>query len=255
MSTETLNDGPGLELIPSSQSVRSTANAAATGTSRPSLVRRANGKALLVGLVVAGALILSACGDTAPDAAEAPSLTAETSSSTTVADPVPKEDAPAAEEPAAEAEETEVDEPEPPPAAEFDPGVAAALITSFDVTQGSLVFTITVEGDGQALAESPDTQWYQPVFEFDTADGAFAIDGTWAQGRPFRGRAFAGVTQKLIVDAEVTGEWISPSTMVITADNFGSDELPAVVKVILGVRVIDADGEEANYGDFAKWEQ
>jgi hypothetical protein len=209
---------------------------------------------LLVGLVVAGALILSACGDTARDAAEEPSLTAETSSSTTVADPEPKEDAPAAEEPAAEAEETEVDEPEPPPAAEFDPGVAAALITSFDVTQGSLVFTITVEGDGQALAESPDTQWYQPVFEFDTADGAFTIDGTWAQGRPFKGRAF-DTNFKLIVDADITGEWTSPNTMVITADNFGSDELPAVVKVILGVRVTKDDGKEGNYGDFAKWEQ
>ena len=92
------------------------------------------------------------------------------------------------------------------------------------------------------------------MFEFDTAVGSFTIDGTWAQGRPFNGRAF-DESFKLIVDADITGEWTSPDTMVITASNFGSDELPALVRVLLGVRVTKADGTDANFGDFAEWEK
>ena len=214
---------------------------------------RTVGRAVLLGIVLSGAFMLSASGDSAPEADGGQPLAFETSSTTVVADP-PQEAAPAAEEPTAEAEAPEADEPPPPPAPEFETGNLAAVIASFDVAQGSLVFTVTVEGDGQALAESPDTQWYQPVFEFDTAEGSFTIDGTWAQGRPFKGRAF-DESFKLIVDADITGEWTSPDTMVITAVNFGSDELPALVRVLLGVRVTKADGTDANFGDSAKWEK
>jgi hypothetical protein len=216
-----------------------------------SYVKKAAGIAAVAGVLAGGTFLL--INKSEPGEATVTASTQVTAPTETLAATVPPEEAPAVAEAPTETTPPPDEEPTETPGSGFV-GNPATTILAFLVSRGSLVFTMTVEGDGQALAESPDTQWYQPIFEFDTADGAFTIDGTWAQGRPFKGRAF-DENFKLIVDADITGEWISPDTMVITADNFGSDELPALVRVILGVRVKEADGTESNYGDSAEWEQ
>ena len=129
----------------------------------------------------------------------------------------------------------------------------AANILSLLVTQGSLVFTVVVDGDGQAMAEAPNTQWHQPIFTFGTPDGAFEIRGTWTRSGQFEGKVF-DEDFKLIGEATVTGEWTSSDTMVITASGFGSDDLPNLVKLELGVRITEADGSISTFGDVATWE-
>lgn len=150
---------------------------------------------------------------------------------------------------AASPEEGEAVSAQPPSGAEANP---AATVRTFEVSSGSLVFTVTVDGDGETLATSPDTKWYQPIFGFETPEGDIEIQGEWGRGQPFEAMVFDQDFQ-LIDDVIVTGDWTAPDTFVVVAEGFGAAGLPERVTLDLLVRVDDA-GTNVDYGDTAFWE-
>ena len=152
--------------------------------------------------------------------------------------------------PTATAEEAMGDSADPPSGAEENP---ATTVREFGVTQGSLVFSVAVNGDGRAMAESEDTKWYQAIFTFDTAEGAYEIRGTWKRGKEMEGDVFDETFTKLD-DAVVVGEWTESDSFVITASDYGSDEVPSAVRLDILVRIDGGDDADTDYGDQVLWE-
>ena len=142
------------------------------------------------------------------------------------------------------------DSADPHSGAEANP---ATTVRAFDVTEGSLVFSVAVNGDGRAMAESGDTKWYQAIFTFDTAEGAYEIRGTWKRGNEMEGDVFDKDFTKL-ADAVVVGEWTASDSFVITASDYGSDDVPSAVRLDILVRIDGGDDADTDYGDQVLWE-
>jgi hypothetical protein len=122
---------------------------------------------------------------------------------------------------------------------------------------GSQIFTLTVAGDGQAMADSDGTKWYNPRFVVaQSADGAatYIVDGKWSQGEPFDGDVLdAGFS--LIPGAEVTAEWIDASTAEFTVTGLTITDAPASFVMELSIRLLQPDGSNgATFDDTAYWE-
>lgn len=128
----------------------------------------------------------------------------------------------------------------------------ATTVRAFDVSEGSLVFEVSVNGDGRTMAESPDTNWYQAIFTFSTSDGAFEIRATWSQGRDMAGDVFDKDFAKL-TDAVVVGEWTESDTFAITASDYGNDDFPDAVNLEILVRLDGGDEPDTDYGDQVVW--
>jgi hypothetical protein len=118
--------------------------------------------------------------------------------------------------------------------------------------QGSYIFTITLAGNGQALAESADTSWYNPRFIVETADGNFTVDGKWVRGGDFGAIVWGSRFFDRIDEAVVAAEWLSPDTLEVIVSNVGIEAAVDSVRLELSVRLREPDGTAgASYFDVA----
>lgn len=135
--------------------------------------------------------------------------------------------------------------------------LAAGDILDVGHRLGSHVFTLTVAGEGRAMADSEDTKWYNPRFVVaQTSDGATAyiVDGKWARGEPFDGDVL-DASFSPIAGAEVTAEWIDASTAEFTVTGLSITDAPASFVMALSIRLLEPDGSDgATFDDDAFWE-
>ncbi len=116
------------------------------------------------------------------------------------------------------------DTSKPVGAGEGEPGSDITRV-SHHVENGVHVFTIEVAGDGQALAESATTNWYDVIVE--------ALDGTpWGANATFFGGTPQdrgvrtgpnGPDRERVDDATVTLTWTGPSTLEMRVDTGGTE--------------------------------
>ena len=133
------------------------------------------------------------------------------------------------------------------------PGDPGADIVDGHAEEGSIRFTMEVAGDGQALAEDPDTKWYSLEYTVQHPDGIFVVDGKFSD-TGFKGRVF-DADFNLLVDADINGEWTDPSTAVITVDNIPFDWPIDSYEQYLDVRITNTDGSETTYVDSFVWQR
>jgi len=124
---------------------------------------------------------------------------------------------------------------------------------SVTISDGTYVITVTVAGGGQAMAKSPNTQWYNPRFEVETADGELIIAGGWSPGRDYLG----GVQDSdfnAVPGAVVTAEWIGPNTFQTTVSGLGVTGAVVSGTIKIDAGVTNSDGSETNSEAEYTWE-
>ncbi len=132
-------------------------------------------------------------------------------------------------------------------------------VTCFGTSEGSLVFTMIVDGDGRAMAESDSTKWYNPRFIINNDpatnyffdESGFAVDVRLSAGEPDV-TIMDGDFGEL--EGETTVEWLDESTLQVMVT--GLTEFSEVVnaRVELSVRTQDESGAtQATFGDDAHW--
>lgn len=139
-------------------------------------------------------------------------------------------------------------------------GSTAGAVT-FD--EGSYIFTMTVFGDGEMVAMSPLTRWYNPRFVVNndpatnTYDdgGGFAVDVNFRGGGDARSNVFDEDFSALPAEqASAEAVWLDSSTLQVTATIDGPQLEVTRMRVELSVRLEDADGNEtATFGSDACW--
>lgn len=149
-------------------------------------------------------------------------------------------------------------EPETTTASPASGGTTVPAMTVKTVTVERVnpyIVTVEVEGDGRALAEDPNTKWYNPRVKVTTTDGGFIIDGKWSGSPEFRGNVFEeGDFFVEIPEATLTGEWIADGTFVYVADDVGLTGDPVSATVEMTVRVTDESGADVDYDHNVTWQ-
>ena len=127
-------------------------------------------------------------------------------------------------------------------------------MTRYDL--GSHIFTVTFVGNGQAVAESEETKWFNPRFIVKTPDGNFTVNGSWGRGREFGGDVSLGDDfGDRVKDAVITAVWLSSDTLEVTVTDVGIESAASSMLLELSVRLLRPDGTDgATYGDDALWE-
>lgn len=197
----------------------------------------------VVGIIGVGGFVLVGNDDTAPADSPAPTVASESPTSSGAAPEeqgAPVDTSPAGDAPQAAGPETTI------PAS-----LPALTITELSYEHGSHILTMTVAGEGQEMAESEDTKWYDPVFTVDTPDGTFVVDAKFSRGT-FDGKVFdAGYS--LIEDATIEADWVTPSILRVVVDNPQNDTGADGILVELTARIIEPDGSEKDYESSSVW--
>jgi len=149
-------------------------------------------------------------------------------------------DAPAAAGSDETGDQFDGDTSSPVAAGEGEPGSDITQV-SHRIENEMHVFTIQVAGDGQALAESATTNWYDVIVE--AQDGtAWGANATYFSGTPQdRGVRTGpnGPGREKLDDASVTLKWISSSTLEMWVDTGEADLAVETFSVTLISRVED----------------
>jgi len=125
-------------------------------------------------------------------------------------------------------------------------------------TRGSYVFTMVVEGDGEAVTQLENLRWYNPRFivnsDPDTSsffdEGGFTVDVKWS-GAGGLGVGITDVDRAPIPGAEAVVEWVDTGTLVVTVT--GIENEPPIInsRIELVVRLENGDGRSFDYEDNA----
>ena len=108
---------------------------------------------------------------------------------------------------------------------EGEPG-SDIIRVSHRMEDGVHVFTIDVQGDGQALAESESTDWFDVIAQVRGPDG-----GQWSANATYFGgeqqdrgiRVGAGPEAERVADGMVTLRWVGPGTLEMRVDPGSAD--------------------------------
>jgi len=137
-----------------------------------------------------------------------------------------------------------------PPSGE-NVSIPETQVVGVDYEFGSHTFTVTVEGDGQSLAESSETVQYIVHFSAETPEGSFLVSPSFENGELVV--TVYGDDFQVFQGGDVAVEWISPNTLVVFADEIGNDSAATSVSVNVQAMVIQADGSTAYYSSFLAW--
>lgn len=118
-------------------------------------------------------------------------------------------------------------------------GFAGVVITAADYAFDSHTFTLTVNGDGEALTMLDNLRWYQVLISGDTPSGSIDMDATF-NTNGFRGRLRAADGSNL--DAEITAEWLDSSTLRLTMQHPDYDTAATYLLFEILMRTEDDSG-------------
>ncbi len=223
------------------------------GPSKTVLLLSAGG---LFGLVMAGGLYVTLTGDGVIEPEPVASVGEQTeepdgTDSAQVTVTVTAQEDP---EPTVTVTVTAQEDPEPTVTVLEEVVIGPGAPQTLDYQFASHHYTVTVDGDGEALAALESTSWYSLSFITTTADGTFDANCTWAQGRDVRCRTFSGPASTLVLDAVMTAEWTSPDTVVVSVDNVGNDSPAELVVLELAVRASSSDAGPGDSFGTLTWE-
>lgn len=147
-------------------------------------------------------------------------------------------------------------------AADDDPAIRQTNIICSGSAKGSFVFTMVVEGDGEAMTRLENLRWYNPRFVVnnDPATNEFFDDTGFAVDVRFTPRGvgtsvFDGTLTPIPEsDYEATVEWTDPSTLVVTVSGFREELAIVNSRIELVARIENADGTSADFEDDAHFD-
>ncbi len=123
---------------------------------------------------------------------------------------------------------------------------------------GSYVFTMVVEGDGEAVTQLENLRWYNPRFKVNSDpdtnfffdEGGFAVDVKWS-GAGGLGVGITDAERTPIPGAEAIVEWVDAGTLVVTVT--GIEDGPPILnsRIELVARLENDDGTSFDYEDNA----